>query len=52
MELLRQGVEFVYRTQQLVSGIDPATQQAFADLKAMVQQVQEGSYRPRPQADA
>jgi hypothetical protein len=50
MELLRQGVEYVYRAQQLVSGIDPATQQAFGDLKAVVQQVQEGAYRPRPQA--
>jgi hypothetical protein len=47
LQLLTQGVEMLYRTQLLVvKGLDPATKESFSALQSVLQQVQQGSYRP------
>jgi hypothetical protein len=46
LQLLKQGAEFLFRAQQLVSGLDAATKQSFQALRTVLEQVQEGTYRP------
>lgn len=52
LQLLKQGAEFLFRAQQLVSGLDAATSQSFQALKAVLGAVQEGRYQPGGHAAA
>jgi hypothetical protein len=52
LQLLKQGAEFLFRAQQLVSGLDAATKQSFQALKTVLEQVQEGAYQPGAHAAA
>jgi hypothetical protein len=52
LQLLKQGAEFLFRAQQLVSGLDAATKQSFQALKTVLEQVQEGTYQPGAHAAA
>lgn len=52
LQLLKQGAEFLFRAQQLVSGLDAATKQSFQALKTVLEQVQEGTHQPGAHAAA
>lgn len=45
-QVLTEAVEFMFRAQQFVSGLDPATRDVFVVLNDVVEQVGEGRYDP------